>query len=199
VPGYEYDVFVSYSRHGSAPKWLKNHFYPKVEDCLTDHMTSSPKIFMDKAMERAVDWPAALEKALHRSKIMIAVLTPRYFQSAWCMAELRSMRARERKLGLASPERPQGLIYPILYSDSENFPEEEGLRRSWWDFKKLSMPEPVFQESRDWPLFHNTVLELARDLSELVSQVPPWQPDWPDIERPDPVLMPSPPIPRFGL
>ncbi len=175
-----------------------NHFYPKLLDCLVDHVAPMPKVFVDKAMPRGVHWPAQLETALRHSKIMIAVLTPPYFTSSWCLAELRSMHAREKALGLAGPDRPQGLIYPILYSDSDNFPMEEGLLRSWWDFKDLATPEPVFQESRDWIPFHRRVSEFARDLVELLQQVPDWQADWPVVRKPEPVLMKSPPLPRFA-
>ena len=199
VPGYEFDVFISYSRLGSAPKWLMNHFYPKLKDCLADQVAPAPKVFVDKGMPRGVHWPTQLQKALHRSKIMVAVLTPPYFESRWCLAELRSMHAREKLLGLGGPDRPQGLIYPVLYSDSRNFPAEEGLERSWWDFKELANPDLVFQESREWISFHRRVTEFAEDLVDLLGQVPQWRPDWPLIDPPDPPLLPPPPIPRFDL
>jgi hypothetical protein len=198
VPGYEYDVFISYSSAGSAPKWLRNNFYQKFMDCLHDQVAPAPRVFLDKGMARGVHWPAELQKALRHSKIMIAVLSPPYFESPWCLAEWRSMRARENLLGLASPQCPQGLIYPLLYSDSENFPDEEGLQRAWWNFKELALPDKVFQESRDWLLFHQRVCDVARDVVELVKQVPDWRPDWPVIDVPKPLLLPQPSIPRFS-
>lgn len=176
-----------------------NHFYPKLRECLADQIAPAPRLFLDKEMERGVSWPERLEKALHRSKIMISVLSPPYFTSPWCTAELCNMRAREEFLGLATADRPQGLIYPVLYSDSVNFPElAKPLRRSWWDFKAFAMPEKVFQKSRAWVPFHYKVTEFAQDLVELLQQVPEWQPDWPAVQRPDPVLRPPVPIPRFG-
>jgi len=30
VSGYEFDLFISYSRYGSVQKWLLNHFYKKL-------------------------------------------------------------------------------------------------------------------------------------------------------------------------
>jgi hypothetical protein len=196
VPGYKYDVFISYSRHGTARNWLLNHFYPRLAECLVDEIAPAPKIFVDKEMPRAVHWPSQLENALRHTKIMVAVLSAPYWESPWCMAELGSMQAREQMLGLASRQRPQGLIYPIRLADSHRF-ENEGRLRSWWDFKGLDNPDRGFQESRDWHPFHQKVRECAQDLAELLSQVPPWRPDWPVIERPDPVLAPSPPLPRF--
>lgn len=196
MSGYKFDIFISYCRFGSVQKWLMNHFYPKFKDCLADQMAPMPRVFVDKNMPKGVEWPEELQKALRHTKILVPLFSPPYFESRWCMAEWKSMREREKLLGLGTLDNPQCLVYPILYSDSDNFPDE-AKRLSRWDFKKLSTPEPVFQESRDWVLFHGKVSELAADLVQLLKQVPDWQPDWPLIKNPDPVLMPPPPLPRF--
>jgi hypothetical protein len=196
VSSYLFDVFISYCRHGNAQRWLLNHFFPKFKDCLADQMASTPRVYVDRTMPRGAHWPSNLQKALRHSKIMVPLFSPQYFRSKWCVAEWKSMQEREKLLGLATPERPQGLVYPILYSDSDNFPSEaKGISR--WDFKRLATPELVFQESRDYVDFHHKVTEVAEDLAELLPQVPDWQPDWPVIEPPDPPLPPPTPIPRF--
>lgn len=193
---YEYDLFISYSRHGSVQKWLLNHFYDKLRESLADEY-GSLNVYMDRQMPSAVHWPSNLRDALQRSKIMVQLLTPPYFQSPWCMAEMRSMQAREEMLGLAgNGVSSQGLIYPILYGDSENFPEE-GKVRAWRDFKDVAYPDPSYQQSIEYNKFHLKVRELARDLAQLVAQAPPWRPDWPLVEVPEPVLLPTPPLPRF--
>jgi len=196
VSGYKFDVFISYCRHGNVQKWLLNHFLPKFRDCLTDQLAHTPRVYVDRTMPRGVHWPSDLRKAMLHSKIMVPLFSPPYFRSKWCLAEWESMRQREKLLGLGSLEHPQGLVYPILYSDSNNFPTE-AKEISRWDFKKLSTPEPSFQDSRDWHLFHHRVTEVAEDLAELLPQVPDWQPDWPVIDPPDPPLPPPTPIPRF--
>lgn len=196
MSGYKYDVFISYCRYGSVQRWLLNHFYEKLGECLADHFAPPPKVYMDRAMPRAVHWPSELQIALRHSKIMIQMLTPNYFESKWCMAELSSMRAREEILGLAGPEISQGLIYPILYSDSENFPTHERLR-SWVNFKEFAHPDPVYQQTADYVGFHREVNKLAEDLVQLLRKVPNWQPDWPIVEKPDPVIIPPARLPRF--
>jgi hypothetical protein len=128
---------------------------------------------------------------------MIQLLTPPYFESPWCMAEWRSMQARQQLLGLASPRLPQSLVYSILYSDSDNFPLE-GREIAWWDFKKFAQPDLVYQQSREYPDFHREVTKVAQDLAQLLPQVPKWRPDWPIVEKPEPVLPPRAPIPRFA-
>ncbi|AXB48778.1 TIR domain-containing protein [Amycolatopsis albispora] len=195
MSGYKWDLFISYSRHGSVQKWLLNHFYEKLCECLADEFEPL-RVYMDREMPRAVHWPSNLQDALLHSKIMVQLLTPPYFKSPWCLAEMQSMQAREEVLGLAGNGISQGLIYPILYGDSENFPIE-ARQRSWHDFKDVAYPDPVYQQSTDYNIFHRKVKELARDLTQLVRQVPEWQPGWPIIEKPEPVLMPTPPLPRF--
>lgn len=196
VPGYKFEVFISYSRRGSVQKWLLNHFYPKLTDCLADQYAPAPRVYLDRSMPRGVHWPSDLKKSLLCSKILIPVLTPQYFQSQWCMAEWRSMTERERLLRLAGSDIPQGLLYPVLYADSKNFPDE-GRERSWQDLKEFSNPDPGFQDSRDYVPFHRRVVAMAEDLVELLLQVPEWQPDWPVVDLPGPFHIPPPPLPRF--
>ncbi len=173
---YKYDFFISYSRRGSVQKWLLTHFYKKLVEYLADEFAPAPKVYMDRSMPRGVDWPSNLENSLRHSKIMVPLLTPPYFESEWCMAELESMRAREKLLGLAGAGHPQGLVYPILYSDSDNFPVEERIR-SWRDFKEYADPDPVFQESRSTISFPPAGHEFwRRTSSQLAEQVPEWQP-----------------------
>ncbi|MEV6603667.1 TIR domain-containing protein [Kutzneria sp. NPDC051319] len=197
MSGYEYDIFISYSRHGSAREWMQNHFLPALNVCLADEIAPTPMIYVDYTMPKAVDWPSSLQRALQRSKIMVQVLAPHYFQSQWCMAEWHSMRERQRMLGLTTVEIPQGLICSVLYADSQNFPPD-GRNVSWWDFKKFAVPFPAFRKSEDYVPFFAMVRALAADIVELLKQVPDWQPDWPIIEMPSPVLMPPAKLPRFG-
>jgi hypothetical protein len=196
VSGYKFDFFISYARRGSVQKWLLNHFHQKLLECLADQLAPTPKVYVDRGMARAVHWPSSLQHALRHSKIMIQLLTPHYFQSRWCRAEWYSMLEREKVLGIANPGQPMGLIYPILYSDSDNFPPE-GKERSWQNFKEFANPDPPYQETREFIHFHREVNRVAADLVELLHQVPAWRPDWPDVDPPDPLLPPPVPLPRF--
>ncbi|GAA2684777.1 MULTISPECIES: TIR domain-containing protein [Actinosynnema] len=195
MSGYEYDVFISYAHLGSVRNWLLNHFREKLFDCLADQMVETPRVYVDDSMDRGTHWPSNLRKALLHSKIIVPLLTPPYFQSSWCLAEFHSMWERQKSLGLGSLEKPQGLIYPILYADSDNFPKYAS-EFSWWDFKKYAYPDLSYQGSLDYSKFHGEVIKLAGDLAALLRQVPDWQPGWP-IADPDPVRTPPTPIPRF--
>ncbi|HEX6358215.1 toll/interleukin-1 receptor domain-containing protein [Actinophytocola sp.] len=192
---YEFDVFLSYSRKGSSPAWVHNHFLPKLRACLTDEIGHEPTVFVDQEMESGTVWPSRLEQVLTRSKILVSIYSAQYFQSKWCQAEWESMAERERLLGLASPELTQGLILPVLYSDSQNFPEY-GLDRMWHDMKGLDVPELMFQQSLDWLEFHRRMRVIAADVEQLLNGAPPWQPDWP-VRRPDVPIPPTTKFPRW--
>jgi hypothetical protein len=192
VTDYEFDVFLSYSRKGGSLGWVHHHFYPKLRDCLTDETGEEPKIFVDEHMGPGKRWTIDLERALGRSKLLVSIYSPQYFRSEWCLAEWKSMAAREELLGLASPDLTQGLIIPILYSDSRNFPEY-GRDRMWHDMKGLDLPDLMFQQTTDWLKFHNKMRRIAENLADLLTKVPEWRPDWPII-RPE---VPIPPVTSF--
>lgn len=192
MTGYEFDVFLSYSRKGGSPGWVHHHFHPKLRDCLTDEIGYVPSIFLDHQMDPGTVWTSDLERALSRSKILVSVYSPQYFRSDWCLAEWQSMAAREQLLGLASRDLTQGLIFPVLYSDSANFPDF-GKDRMWHDMKGLDSPDPMFQQTPDWLKFHHKMRTIAANLADLLGNVPEWRPDWP-IVRPE---VPIPPKTSF--
>ncbi|OLF12323.1 hypothetical protein BLA60_10150 [Actinophytocola xinjiangensis] len=196
MSGYKFDVFISYCRRGNVRKWLENHFYQTLVDCLSDQLAAAPTVYVDWAMPRGVHWPSELKKAVRHTKIMVPVFNPPYFESRWCMAEMRSMRERERMLGLRSVEKPQTLLYPILFADSVNFPPESR-ELSWQDFKEHAHPHPSFQDTVEYLPFHKRVVAFAEDLAELLAQVPEWRPEWPVVDLTEPYLIPPPRMPRF--
>ncbi len=195
MSGYEFDVFISYRRSGNPHNWMRHNFLQRFRDCLDDHLTDEPTVFIDEEMDRGTNWPLRLQNALNRTKIMVAVFSPQYFRSRWCLAEWHTMAERERLLGLNSEEQPQGLIYPVVFSDSENFPEYVR-DRAWRDLKQWNSPDLVFQQTPKWTEFHEQVESIAMDLAKLLPRVPDWRPDWP-THRPEPAHRASTPLPRF--
>lgn len=126
LDGYRFDVFLSYRRSGpgNAGAWVRDHFHEMLKDCLADELGSS-EVFLDLEAETGVRWPSLLRDVLARSKVLVAVWSPPYFQSPWCLAEWRTMEARER--ALAGRTR---LVYPLRYSGGDNFSEDARERPS---------------------------------------------------------------------
>jgi len=122
--GYTHDIFLSYSRKPPTGEWVKNHFHAELKDCLLNELGVEVPIFIDFEQETGNHWPTRITQALHKSKLLVAVWSPPYFHSEWCMAEWETMRARERMTGYRCPENPKGLVYAVSSWDGKNFPLE---------------------------------------------------------------------------
>jgi hypothetical protein len=196
LAGYESDVFISYRRNGNVPQWVHNHFLPKLRSCLSDEVEDGVTVFVDHDVDVGANWPMRLEKALLGTKMLVAVWSAQYFRSTWCLTEWASMVAREERLGLGSARHPEGLVYPILFADSENFPPSV-LSRSYRDLKKWNCPDRSFQDTAEYVEFHREMQKIARELAERLATVPEWQPDWP-IARPTVDAAPPTLLPQLG-
>lgn len=185
---YQYDVFISYQRTSpTVPLWIKNHFYPRLSELLDDNADFDVKIFYDEQVPVGVTWPKKLQGALRQTRILLPVCSPKYFQDEWCLAEWHSMAKREEILGMSSVENPESLIYPVIFSDSDNFPQYARERRMR-SFKDLNQPYPQFQASQAYLDFHHAMGLVAADLVKVIEHSPDWRPDWP-------VTMPTPDSP----
>jgi hypothetical protein len=193
VDGYEFDIFISYRRNGNVAQWVQNHFEPRLRECLTDELPNDPQIFLDKNMEVGARWPDELARALHRSQLLLAVWSPPYFTSRWCLAEWRTMLRRQELLRIDSS---RGLVYPIRFSDGDTFPPEARNVLQETSFKEWRLPYPQFAESQKYLDFHQAVVALAERLATRLANPPPWRPDWP-ILRPDPYELQFAQLPRL--
>jgi TIR domain len=192
---YEYDVFISYQRGGTVPMWVRTHFYPRLSELLDDNLDHAAKVFFDENVSGGTSWPMEMRSALLRTRILVPVCSPKYFLNEWCLAEWHSMTAREELVGMATQEQPRGLIYPVIFCDSKNFPRY-ALERRMQDFKTWNQPYQQFQNSMAYLDFHREVERIAIELAELIEHAPEWRPDWPvRTPAPDP---PGPTtLPRF--
>lgn len=194
LDGYEYDIFISYRRAPNVQAWVQNHFYPVLRDCLTDEISDEPKIFLDAQQEVGVRWPDNLARALHRSRLLVAVWSPPYFRSSWCLAEWHTMLQRERLLGIGGPADPMGLVYPVRYSDGDRFPEEARSVEQQVSFTDWRYPYRQFSESLAYLEFHTAVVKMAEYLAGRLDNVPQWQADWPVVRpgspEPSPAALP---------
>jgi hypothetical protein len=192
LDGYQFDVFLSYRRSGpgNAAAWVRHHFHRMLEDCLADELGLAA-VFIDLAVETGAVWPPLLRDALARSKVLVAVWSPPYFRSEWCLAEWRTMEARERELGGTTR-----LVYPVRYSDGENFPDD-AKQRQHFDARQVSNPYPAFTGSHRQADLFDTVQRIAAELAGMVTVVPPWQADWPECQVPDIAAAPKPAFPVF--
>lgn len=175
---YEFDIFLSYSRQQPVRDWVSNHFHPQLKQWLESTMRNEPKIFIDNDMETGVDWPDELCNNLKLSKCLVSVWSPHYFRSKWCMAEWESMY--QRQVIIKENGSDNILVYPILFSDGDNFPENYK-KVQWKCFKKWNYPEPVFRDTTMYIDFVKEIQLVCEELDKIIKSAPPWNENWPVI------------------
>lgn len=192
---YEYDVFLSYPRKGYSGDWVRNHFHDALVGFLDQEMAEAPRVYFDEDQGLGVNWPENVRRALLRSKILVAVWSPPYFRSEWCMSEWHSMRAREEKLGIANAAVTQGLVVPIVSADGQTFPLD-ARSTQWLDMSQWSFPCAEFRRTVEYVEFQRQMREFAAELAELIADAPDWSDDWP-VRMPPASEAPSFRLPRL--
>ncbi|NIM14287.1 MAG: TIR domain-containing protein [Candidatus Aminicenantes bacterium] len=102
----DYDVFISYSHLDSEPLfkdqegWISGFHYT-LKSLLGKRLTREPRIWHDKVLQGNDKFNDEIVGKLSNTKIFLAVISPCYLQSEWCMKELREfIKAAETRGGV---------------------------------------------------------------------------------------------------
>jgi hypothetical protein len=193
--GYEWDLFISYRRKPGIRAWVLELLRPQLEEWLAETVAYEPKLFVDESIETGATWPEALRVAISKSRLLVPVLTATYFRSAWCLAELETMFARENLLGLRAPGTAEGLILPILWAGRELFPEHVA-QIQHTDFTAWAYRPPFFTDSAHNVAFQGAVKDFAEKVARRLTCAPEWQEGWP-IRLPRPAAPSEFRLPRL--
>jgi hypothetical protein len=177
---YEYDIFVSYSSASTVPAWLNEHLLTVFcEECVNEWGDEHFRVFNWREDDIGSRWPETIRSAHARSRIMISILTPSYFRnSQWCRAEWDTMEAREQHCQIPAT---RSLIYPILFSDGNNLPQNPRLI-TYEDFRPYSYPERGFRDTAVFTEFRGKIRQMLPRLDALVQSAPQFSVDWPQID-----------------
>jgi hypothetical protein len=126
---YEYDVFLSYRRHGEWPSWVRVIFMPLFSHWLGEELGRDAKVFVDYEIETGDSWPQKLGKSLGETRVLVALFSRQYFASPWCMRELQHVLSREQACGFRTAQNPAGLIVPASIHDGKDFPHRSSRSR----------------------------------------------------------------------
>jgi hypothetical protein len=176
-PDYEYEVFFSYKRHPQSLEWTRQ-VTAKLRFFLSQELNlNEVRMFVDEEeIAPGEKWPLRLQSALRRSKCLVCVWSPMYFQSDWCNSEWQSFRERERLLGLGE----FGLIAPLKYHDGEHFPAEARAVQ-WTDISPWTSTVPAFWQSARALDLEDRLKEFAVDVANIIRRAPEFRGDWPIV------------------
>lgn len=195
--GYEYDFFLSYRRDAPVGHWVSNHFAPLLEQWLNESCDRPVRLHIDALeLEPGSEWPVRLRAALARSRFLVPVFSPSYFRSTWCLAELATMQARERELGLRTAENPGELIFPVRFNDGKHFAESVRTINAV-DMSEWNQPWEAYAQTPAYIGLSQAVQRFAESLADALDTAPDWDPSWP-VETPDTAISYEIELPRLG-
>lgn len=180
---YTNDVFISYKRDPFRDEWLVEHFMPMFSSFVREEIAKEcgrrpERIFFDQAevsaasrtfdqygIEPGQEWKNALGQALKTSRCLVALWSPLYFFSEWCLIEWESFRQR---VSTGDP-----LVIPMSVHDGEAFPSlAKNLQAP--DFSEFVIVGPAFREMRAYPTFQQKVRAFAGTVARRVAHAPPF-------------------------
>jgi TIR domain len=101
---FEDDVFLSYRQHDNLSEGNKGwvaKFHRSLENRLTEVLGSKPRIWRDNRLQGCEYFADEIRDRLAKTKVLVAVVSPGYVKSSWCMNELREFcEQAERHTGL---------------------------------------------------------------------------------------------------
>lgn len=130
--------------------------------------------------------------ALPRSRMMIAIWTPGYFESKWCEAEFRHFRDRHDVLAKppATAKLPS-ILTPVRLSDGDYFSKDAKKHQIKHDFHDF-LREALRTGTPLWDEFEVAVINLAKYVVRVLETPSPvWQ-AWP-VPDPDKIKIKTPP------
>jgi TIR domain-containing protein len=151
-----------------AQQWVRHVLHPPLVDFLALNAGISPdRVFLDDRKVRpGMEVETTVHEALRDSRVLLAVLSPQYFESGWCLTEFHTMLARQQTTG-------QRVVYPLAVWDGDKYPPEARalapLDYNKWGTLERGMPR------KRW---NDTVVVLVKELEGLVHGSPAHDPGW---------------------
>lgn len=176
---YEHHIFVSYRRSDEDwARWTRENF-PRALAALLRPGIGNVKISIDSDIDAGASWPLHLARSLSRSRLMVALMSRAYFQSDWCLLELGLMQRREQEQALRTPEKPYGLIIPVVIDDGDCFPHAVQAMQNV-ALHEFANPFIRLDSPRQEALTEVLKRQLCPAIEKALEHVPPFDPSWAD-------------------
>src|SRR5262245_16506312 len=97
---YSFDVFLSVKDDAVFNEWVREYFLPLLTTYLKNDVLGAcgrsmcGVYYYQKALGAGDAWRVELEKAIRTSRIALALCSPEYFRSEYCLTEFNSFHER---------------------------------------------------------------------------------------------------------
>ena len=182
---YEYDVFFSYKRDPQSDDWHR-----KVKEKLDFYLRMelarpTLSVFFDtEEISTGLYWKIKLADAAKKSRCLVGIWSPLYFQSKWCLSEWQTFRERERLWNC-------NVVVAASYHDGKHFPADAQAKQLM-DFSDYTSTMSGFWTTTRAVDFEPKLMKFAADAAKIIRAVPDYDDSFPIAEAADGDL-PTPP------
>jgi len=173
---YQYEAFLSYRRGAIHSQWLRKHFIPLFRDRLIEEVAEhcnrdACELFHDvDEVLPGMNVPDRVVNGLRGARCLVALVSPSYFRSPWCLVEWESFRTR-------SQNEACDLIIPVILSAGSTVQSQVG-NTMCADFSDYTIVGPAFTNTNLYVQFQIEIKKLARRVANIIAKAP----DWKDFE-----------------
>ena len=181
-PDLRQDAFISYKQDNNAQfdehskGWVDN-FHERLEVQLVELIGRKVAIWRDPMLAKNSVLIETLREQIKKTAALIAILSPGYVRSEWCMGELREFCSVAEETGGVHLNGKSRIFAVVkIPPDGGKYPDEisEQLRYEFFALNsKTKRPEefrPDLGGTRD-QRYWNKLADLAWDLKELLSEM----------------------------
>lgn len=166
---YEYDIFISYHHGGVLDEWTMD-FVNDLKDWLSLELSSAPQVYLDTInITPAENWIEHIKRTIKKSKILIAILTPAYFTSNFCIQEWLQFEAREQIM-----KKP--LIVPVLVRGGHGTLPKSIFSRQLLDASKIFSQDGRNSRRGSSPEYAKFMQEASSNINKMLKVIEPFNP-----------------------
>ncbi len=173
---YRYDVFLSVKRDDIFGDWLRDHFIPlffaylRQDVIVKCNRQFAGRFFYEQTLRPGAPWPDELKEGIRQSRVGLALCSPEYFYSDWCMTEFYSFLNRGSKV-----------LIPVSIYDGEAFPKVARNIQSA-DLSDYVLVGKGFKDTERYIYFQEKLKTLSKDVAARIGAAPQYC-DWPIEEK----------------
>jgi TIR domain-containing protein len=181
---YEYDVFFSYKRDPQSDDWHRT-VKEKLEFLLRLELAQpNLSVFFDtEEISTGLNWKEKVAEATKKSKCLIGIWSPLYFQSKWCLSEWKSFRERELRWRC-------NVVVAASYHDGKHFPPDAQSKQVM-DFSNFTSTMAGFWSTTRAVDFEPMLKKFAADAAIIIRAAPAYDEAFPIAEAVDQDLLPA--------
>jgi hypothetical protein len=176
---YQYDVFVSVKWDETFAAWMREHFLPPFTTYLKNAVIVEcgrplGEIFYYKEdIEPGDAWKKKLKKGIKESRCAVALCSPEYFFSDYCLLEWHSFAKRGEKVGTS-------LIVPAAIHDGKAFPDyAKDIQEA--RLQEYVIPGEGFPKTPRYVEYTDKLKKFAESVAKRIKAAPEFA-DWPIAE-----------------